>query len=864
MADYSDIISQYGGTPASDYSDIISQFGGVPEKKAASPVFEKPFFGVAPKTSDEAISNILDIGALMAGGAGLAARQYAKPVMEGRPLAPLAPIAEAAKGAVTLPILAGQAAFGDENAMRLTGEYGGRLLSLPANVMANYGEAYGSPEAAFRTAALQPGRFATDIMGVPSLAAGGVRTAGRALGAGADAVSAVGRFVAPVVRPAFRSEEAAVESVINRLAQPREFAEAIQQTPVSVPGAPAATATQRAVAANVMEPSIASMEAGLMNVDQPYGREIFAREQTRAAAIRDQIARIDTDIARRAEAMTPSEAAEKRTIRDELNRQLAAETKKAEATARGVISALPETSQFEVGKTIQERSAILESEAKQERIKPLFRRAEKLAGDESNIDTATLRRRVANIFEDRLSEYVPLSETARRVAGLPDNINLKTLDDIRKAVGRDIARAKTSAAQGVAVQLPDLSGVYDAVYKTLERSNVDPTAKSLYRKAISQFKQEIVPRFETGIAADIGAQRKNVPRLAYEQTVPKFLESEQNATQFATTFRNDPVATKKAKEGLLEMARRAADPEFTGLVNADALNTFIESHKRRMGLSGIDQTKFLTQVRDAAANAKLGMDQIAARAERMGSVTVDDLIEKALSNPMDMDFLYRSLKTEGRSALGKEVANRIASKIEAKAPEDALKLLGKKPINMVLGKERVAELRDTASIQRDLIALEKRAPEALDPTPAKLDAAYSREDLLNFQTLADEISRLERVESIGGVPRATSPTRLATEMGAEVGITPEAIPSFISPVITTAKSAFKMLRGRADRRVTLQLVNLLYRDPDRLGQLILDALDRKAAPAPTPAPVSPMRRARQITGAVNVLTQSQNQNAMAR
>jgi hypothetical protein len=181
MADYSDIISQYGGTPASDYSDIISQFGGVPEEKKASPVFEKPFFGVAPKTGEEAISNILDIGALMAGGAGLAARQYAKPVIEGRPLAPLAPIAEAAKGAVTLPILAGQAAFGDKNAMRLTGEYGGRLLSLPANVMASYGEAYGSPEAAFRTAALQPGRFATDIMGVPSLVGGAAQLSGRAL-----------------------------------------------------------------------------------------------------------------------------------------------------------------------------------------------------------------------------------------------------------------------------------------------------------------------------------------------------------------------------------------------------------------------------------------------------------------------------------------------------------------------------------------------------------------------------------------------------------------------------------------------------------------------------------------------------------
>lgn len=680
----------------------------------------------------------------------------------------------------------------------------------------------------------------------------------------AKPVIAANRFVSPLVRPAFRAEETAVESVINRLAQPREFAEAIQQAPATVPGAPVPTATQRAVAANVMEPAVASMEAGLMDVSQPYGREILAREQTRASAIQNQIARIDADIAQRANMMTPSQVAEKRTIRDELNRQLAAETKQAEAKARGVISAFPEVSQLETGRVIQERAGVLEREAKQERVKPLFRKAQQLAGEKSNIDTAFLRRRVAKIFEDRLPEYVPLSETARRISAIPDNINLGTLDDIRKAVGRDIARAKTSAAQGVAVQLPDLSGVYDAIYKTLERSGVDPTAKSLYQKGIANFRTEIVPRFETGVAADLGAGRRNAPRLPYEKTVPKFLESEQNATQFATTFRNDPVAIKKAKEGLLEMARRAADPDFTGLIDANRLNTFIKSHERRMALSGVDQTKFLTQVSDAAAKAKMGMDQIAARAERMGGGTVDEVIENALRTPMDMDFLYRSLKPEGRAALGKEVANRVASRIEAEAPGEAIKLLNQKPINMVLGKERAAELRDTANVQRDLMDLKKRAPKVEVPSAVKLDKEYSRADLLSFQTLIDEITRLERAESVGGVPRATAPTRMATDIGVAAGVTPEAIPSFISPVITTAKSALKLLRGRADKRVTLQLVDLLYRDPDRLGRLIVEALDRKAAPPPPPPAPRPIRRAAAIAGGVNILAQPQNRNAMAR
>jgi len=190
MADYSDIISQYGGTPASDYSDIISQFGGVPEKKKASPVFEKPFFGVAPKTGEEAISNILDIGALMAGGAGLAARQYARPVMEGRPFEP---VAEVARGVAALPVMAGKAAFGDEQARA-------QLENMPANIMASYAKAYGSPEAVYRTAVSQPGRFVTDVAGVPSLAGGAAQAVGRVALAPARAITAKAY---PMVRGAF-------------------------------------------------------------------------------------------------------------------------------------------------------------------------------------------------------------------------------------------------------------------------------------------------------------------------------------------------------------------------------------------------------------------------------------------------------------------------------------------------------------------------------------------------------------------------------------------------------------------------------------------------------------------------------------
>jgi hypothetical protein len=75
---------------------------------------------------------------------------------------PLEPLAEAGKAAIGLPIMAGQAAMGDVAAQQ-------QLRALPANVVQDYMQAYGSPEQAYRTAVMTPGRFATDVSLTPSL-----------------------------------------------------------------------------------------------------------------------------------------------------------------------------------------------------------------------------------------------------------------------------------------------------------------------------------------------------------------------------------------------------------------------------------------------------------------------------------------------------------------------------------------------------------------------------------------------------------------------------------------------------------------------------------------------------------------------
>ena len=119
----------------------------------------KPFeYGPA----SEALGGLMDIGAMIGTGGAVAAKQIAE--------RPVQPLVDVARGAVALPMMAGQAAMGDVQAQQ-------QLRGLPADIYQSYAQAYGSPKAAFMTAATEPGRFATDIMGVPSFAGGVARGA---------------------------------------------------------------------------------------------------------------------------------------------------------------------------------------------------------------------------------------------------------------------------------------------------------------------------------------------------------------------------------------------------------------------------------------------------------------------------------------------------------------------------------------------------------------------------------------------------------------------------------------------------------------------------------------------------------------
>ena len=891
MADYSDIISQYGGTPASDYSDIISQFGGVPEKKAASPVFEKPFFGVAPKTGEEAISNILDIGALMAGGAGLATRQYAKPVMEGRPLAPLAPIAEAAKGAVTLPILAGRAAFGDENAMRLTGEYGGRLLSLPANVMASYGEAYGSPEAAFRTAALQPGRFATDIMGVPSLVGGAAQLSGRALTRGAEAAQTGARNLVSRVMP-ISTDEAAIQNRLATLTSPAAPADirAAYERGVAIPrtpGMPAPSLAEATAAGGVELPGLAALEKSYGSVETPAGRAILERPQQQAAAIRDQLARVEATIQERAGQLSPEELANPRIIRDVALRDLAEQRKQLEGQYAALTKQLPPTDLFERGVAIksaaEEGRKLAKEEVKaefekpfkgalgraKEDISPVVRQAERMLADTTaEFSPSTVPESLAEAISELRpagrGDWVSLGEGAGYYAeptgAAPVIASFKSIGKLNKAINAELSSAfrasvndtKANYRRGNLLQLQ--KQLQDLVESS---ENIPAEAREAWKRANETFVEKMVRPYRTGVTADLMRTNiKNETALPPDKTVEKFLSDGRNARQFVTTFGDNPAVMSDVNDAILAMARKVAVKD--GIVDPTALSTFVEKYREPLSIIGSDVTDIVSRVQADAAKFQSGLATLTEQAKALKKTDYKALVNDALKSSQEMSFLKERLRKspEALEALAKEVSDSVLANVTASEPKKALDLLNtqRRSIIGAVGKDQFDAMKALAEEHMQLKAVSKTAP----TTDAQLRAdisKFSDAQKRDIKLAIDDLERMRQME------------RLSAKTPADLGerITEGAPFQWYNPLsypFNLIHATQRFLQKRQNARVAARLARDLYDDPDR----VLTILEQGAAKprAAAPPPVKPETRARRVIGAVNVMTQSQNQNAMAR
>lgn len=874
MADYSDIISQYGGTPAGDYSDIISQYGGVPERKAISSVFEKPFFGEAPKTGEEAISNLLDIGTLLGGGAAIAGMNIARE--------PMKPAVEMAKGVVGLPIMAGQAAMGDVAAQE-------QLRSLPANVLADYSRAYGSPQAAYMTAVTDPSRFAMDVSTLPALGSTAARVAGRALGEGAVAAQTGARNVLGRVMP-ISSDEAAIQNKLAALtgpATPADIRAAYERGAVlpRTPGMPAPSLAEATAAGGVELPGLAALEKSYGGVETPASRAILERPQQQAAAIRDQLARVEATIQEKAGALSPAEINNPRVIRDVSLRNLAEERNALQSKLGALEKQLPPTDLFERGEAIkgaaEEGKKLAKEEVKAEFEKPfkgafgrakedissVVRQAERMLSDtEAAFSPSTvpgsLAESITELRPQGRGDWVSLGEGAGYYAEptgtAPVVASFRSIGKLNKAINAELSSVfraspndtKANYRKGHLLQLK--KRLTDLVESS---ENIPPEAREAWKKANETFVEKMVQPYRTGVTADLMRTNiKNETVLPPDKTVEKYLSDGRNARQFVTTFGGNPAVMSDVNDAVLAMARKAAVKD--GIVDPAALSAFAEKYREPLSIIGSDVNDIIDRVQTDAAKFQQGLSVLSEQAKALKKTDYKALVNDALGSSQEMSFLKERLRKSpaALAALSKEVTDSVLANVTAGEPKKAIDMLNsrKRSIIGAVGKEQFDAMKALAEEHQQLKDISKVAPS----TDAQLKAdisGYSAAQRNDIKLAIADLERMQQMERLS----AKAPANLGERAGEEIGF------QWYNPLsypYNLIHATQRFLKKRQDARTATKLARDLFEDPERVLKILESGSARSVAPRAAKEPVRPAA----VVGAANILSRGQNQNAMAR
>jgi hypothetical protein len=821
----------------------------------------------------EALGGLMDIGAMIGAGGTVAAKQIAE--------RPVQPLVDVARGAVVLPMMAGQAAMGDVQAQQ-------QLRGLPADIFQNYAQAYGSPKAAFMTAATEPGRFATDIMGLPAV--GGIVGAGaRAAGEGALGATRAGlNRLLPITR-----DEAAVQNRLAALtgpAAPTEIRAAYEQG-VQIPrtpGMPAPTLAEAAAAGGVELPGLAALEKSYAGVETPEARALAARPAQQAAAIRDQLARVDAAIQDRAGALSPEEMANPRIIRDVPLRNLAEERKALEVKLGALQKQLPATDLFERGVGIQAAAKKGEELASQEvseafkkpfagkwgaakeDIAPVVKQAERILADPTaEFSPATvpesLAESISKLRPQAKGDWVSLGEGAGYFAepteAAPVMASFRSIGKLNKAINAELSSVFRASPNDVKANTrkAHLLGLKKRLTDIVESSETIPEeARAAWKDANKAFVDKIVKPYRTGVSGDLFRTNiKNETVLPPDTTVAKFLSDGRNARQFATTFGDNPAVMSDVNDAVLAMARKEAVKD--GIVDPKALASFAEKYREPLDIIGSDVNDIIEQVQRNAVRMQKGIADLTDQATALKKTDWRALVDSAVKSSQEMSFLKERLRKspEALEALAKEVSDRVLTNVNAGEPKAALEMLDsqRRAIIGAVGKEQYDALRELATDQLRLKEVEKIAPK----TDAQLRAdisGFTDAQKTDLKVAIDDIQRMKQMERLA----AKAPSNLGEQVGEEAAF------QWYNPLsypYNLIHATQRFLKKRQESRVSALMAKLIAEDPERMLRILETGrskpLSTKAAPAKPRVPAA--------LGSVsifNAMADSQNRNAMAR
>jgi hypothetical protein len=309
---------------------------------------------------------------------------------------------------------------------------------------------------------------------------------------------------------------------------------------------------------------------------------------------------------------------------------------------------LTNVSQRETGEALLTAAKAEQKAIKEGVIEPAYTAAYKAAGN-AKIDVSGVVNAAESILERKLSDFAPETapNTVRKLLALkpkgepeaalgkgkvsskiikpasesaaPAEATLQQLDDIRKAINADIQAAKTSMVPSSDMTLRNLYKLHASIDDAIGKSgNLSDEAKTLYAKAVETYRAEYVPRFKTGMNANLFKQTSlNEPKLMADDVVSKYFQpkGEREAEQFITMFGKNPDALKVTKAGIEDLYRQKVVDAATGRINMAKHAAFMKDYARPIALMD-----------DAGMGLRKGFDAIGADAARLSRI--QELIDK--------------------------------------------------------------------------------------------------------------------------------------------------------------------------------------------------------------------------------------------
>jgi hypothetical protein len=742
--------------------------------------------------------------------------------------------------------------------------------------------------AAFRTGGMNFGPLSVGNIALRGLAGGTLGASGAALTgddvptaaglgaalpfglqAGARSAEAVWNSLKPIISPNSVALNALRQAGGDDLTGALQRGAATQ----SVPGFNK-TLTETAIEGGLVNPTLGSLEA-LTTVASPKANQMAvgaARE--RVSALEAQKARIDAAIAQRQASNLPPGDLEK--VQAELSRSLEREyaglmqqSQNMLGQSRQLGATLPE-GQAATGQSLIDL-ARAERNALRPKVREAYDEAFRLAGNK-RIDITRIVEEAEKILGERLVDIKPANApaTVRALAEIrpapppPQTVGsgkisgkmqqapsapapipgatLEQLDALRKAINQDIAAASASADPTAAQKLRFLGQLHPMLDNVVNESKLSPEAKKAYTAAIDKYRTEFVPKFKTGVTADVMRDTsKNQTKVLPDDVVGAFTKNETNAQQFLTTFGRNPQAVDSLRTGFADMFRAKVIDPVTKAVKPDAAARFLQDNKPVIDLlqrNGVDIQSSLQAVQQRAAQLSEGMADLTKQAQAVRSKVPSgdpkELVSQLLKSGPDMDFTLSKLSPAGKSALADEVVSRV----NTMSPDEAMKYLSENSkiiTKAVGGRDSFASMMDLTKWRVEADAVGKGMPKNIGPTIAVDTRNATPEQLTDLVTLTKDIQRMQHAAETAragmgvGSPAAR---KLAAEASQQGGASASQIPTMLDYKATIAKNIWQRLEQRVNARAAAQLAHYMLVDPDAALKALEAQASRRAMLTP--------------------------------